>query len=368
MTKHIIDLESLPYDPDELFANPMVEHTQSDIDDFWRCRTRYWFRYMMLLVPREIQMALFVGSAVHEALAILIKPAYKDDPKTALDRALAHVDMLFDDAAMDPTCIGNTKDKLDQGHAQVVAIVKAYPRVHAGADWSVVDEGHIEWHVRSAPGATLQSAIVDRMAGQLDALICAHFDGDKQWLLERKTRSNLAGLDWTGDLSINKQLIWYNLLARRENTPIHGMLYDVMAKPQHRLSGKHWSDAAQRMEDAIYADPDKYMVQAPVWITEDRLLWATTNFERTIREIDSLTPDRMYCNTSACDDYNGCPYKMLCKAGADAANPWGVLNLPEVALYMFEEAHNELNGGSERTAQEHGEKQQAATNEQHRTF
>jgi hypothetical protein len=65
-------------------------------------------------------------------------------------------------------------------------------------------------------------------------------------------------------------------------------------------------------------------------------------FKRQIQTIDELEPRKVFMNDGACSEYSGCPYRVLCEAGADCAYPKDVMELPEVSMFSLKEPHSEL--------------------------
>lgn len=343
-----IDVNDLPYDPSDLF-NPIVEITQSRISDFLTCTQMYVFKQLMLLHPAGLNGPLTIGGAFHDGMEHLLDPELDIDRGDRLSGAVLRVHEAFDNAvdATDEILLGQ-EDKLEVWRAQAVACVQAW---HITNNWRFESDHWVmlraEENYRAKKKATANSPIADRRAGKQDGLLLD--DNEDYMIIEHKTRSRLDTLQLVG-LTLNLQALWYMLLSidrplsakKREELGIvdkypKGFIYNVVQKPQHRLNSKGFDDLVDRMTTAMINDPDKYMLQETVLLTEDVVDRADDNFNRIINAMDNLQPEQVCMNLTACENYNGCPYRALCQAGADASNPEEVLTIPHIDSFRIKE-------------------------------
>lgn len=351
-----ISLDQLPYNVDDLYSNPMIEITQSSAKTFLACKQKYVLRYLMRLNRKGVSPALLVGSAVHKGLETLLDTKSPMPMDKRLPMALRAVDTVFERVTDRADLMALTNDeKLDSCRAQAHSILRAWYIINGSyfEGWSILEA---EMKVRPKETASIASPIEDRMAGMIDGLV-ADPEGEV-WILEHKTRRSLGDLN-VNTLELDFQALWYVILclhvlrrrydeALKENRPlprsIHpvGFLYDAIQKPQHRMNAAGFDDLCQRMTEAMISDPDKYFSMSPIRVYSETVDRAYRNFKRIIADMDSLSAATVTMNTSACDDWGGCPFKALCQNGADAANPRGILSLPQLDMYEIAPQHSEL--------------------------
>lgn len=343
----------IPYDPNRLYDQPLVEITQSSITTFMACPQRFAFRYLMHLRRRGLSIALVVGSAVHKGLEILLDPASSIPMGERLGAVHLAIDQYFDYTleSRSAECIG-IEDKLEHGRAQAHALLDAWWIINGDVltGWRVI---HKELKVRSTAKTHLDP-LFTRMAGMIDGLI--QDPQEQVWILEHKTRRSLTDLN-VNTLELDPQALWYIILCYyvanwdhlSTTGPLHpqGFLYDAMAKPQHRMNANGYQDLRQRMVSAIINDPSKYLHIEPILIEPATVARALDNFKRIIRQMDALSPETVYMNLKACDDYGGCPYKPLCHNRADAAKPAQVLQMPTIEMFDIVPPHEELDDPSQ---------------------
>ena len=323
--------------------HPLVEVTQSSVKCFMACPQRYVFRYLMGIASRGVSIPLLVGSAVHSGLEQLYPVDTSPgplDPTAVQERmawAMAAVRQTFEEYMSSPE-YASIQDQLLKGLAQATAIIESFPRMLDQSGWFTTQTEQV---VRADPLATLDSPLVDRMAGVLDRVVIPNH-AEKQWLVEYKTRASLSGYDWTGNLDLDMQVLWYSLLGTATGLDMEGFFYVVMGKPAHRLSAKGWEELRDRMMAAIANDPEKYFACIPLHINYDAVEIMRQNVKMTVARMDALRAGQVEMHTERCTDYAGCPYKALCAAGANANRPDEVMNLPQLGLYQTVRPHSEL--------------------------
>lgn len=348
-----IALPQLPYDPSPAAfydgSNHLVELTQSSVSTFLRCPQRFVLHYMMRLRHRSISIPLLIGSAVHAGLEIFLDPANKPDlnKPSLMKKALDACDAHFVKLESRPDLTLGKEDKINHARATANACLQAWYIVHADtiSTWDIL---HSEWNIRAPKGTTLSSELIHRMAGKLDGMIRTA-DGQRR-LVEHKTRSNLYSLDTTS-LELDFQtsyylLLWYSAIRMQtfaDSTEPTGFIYDAIQKPQHRLSQAGWRDLCERMISAMVEDPDKYFLMHSTDISQRSLETMWNSLVKIVARMDNLSPDTVYRNQTACNDFGGCPYRNLCFEGADVSNPESIFSNPGiVGLEVASDMHPEL--------------------------
>ncbi len=343
-----ISLDQLPYNPETVYDQPLIEVTQSSLQTFLACPQKFAFRYLLLLRPKGVSIPLLVGTAVHAGLEVLLNPEDKRPGSERVDDALKAVEHPFKYYEEHPELTVGKEDKIEHGRAQAHACVEAWWVINGDdlKDWKIIKT---EMNVRAQPSATITSPLQDRMAGKLDGLL--QDTHSTNWLLEHKTRSRMDNLDVLG-LELDHQALWYICMSvikskRDGSIPVpDGFLYDAIQKPMHRMTHRGWEDLKNRMFEAMIADPQKYFHLAPIKVEADTLTRAFDNFKRIVEQMDGLTAENVYMNLTSCDDYGGCPYRRLCYNRANAANPKAVLTMPGIDMYEIAQPHEELKDGN----------------------
>lgn len=335
-------MREVPYDPTKVFQNPLVELTQSSVGTFLTCRQKYVFRYLMQLKPIGLNVPFLVGGAVHSALDIVLSP--KNCTHTVEERLMWAEKAIEDkfEKALAEHLIPDTT-KFNQGRAQAHAVLRTWVSYYIDSlPFTVLST---EEKVRSR-ASSINSPLVDRMAGQLDGHVVSKDDPDEHGVLEHKTKYALGNYDWVAMLPVDMQVMWYVKLALdRWHVSISRLYYNVMAKPQHRTG--EYKELAKKMFDAMCADTAKYFFFDDPLISMEDVERAYENWGRTVDMMDNLCPKTVTMNNKACTYYNGCAYCSLCTRGADAAYPERVLEIPEIELYSFAPPHEELDGDEE---------------------
>lgn len=352
----------MPYEPAYLFEAPMVEVTQSSISAYNDCEQKYVFRYLMRLVPAGVSIPLIVGATVHDCFEYLLSPvSEKDTESTKYEKTQKMIDGKFDSVINDPASMMyiNT-NQMEHARCQAKAVVAAWNIVNC--DWrerfSVI---RTEMSVRADPKAKAGDPLTKRAAGKIDGLVVTK-DTEQLYVLEHKTRSTMKDFNFVDGLDLDQQVLFYAMLYQvwLERQPISimdmsskkkrktsdlqlpsGFYYDAIMKPMHR-TGDTSDEVIRRMVNAMIEDPAKYFVFIPVDVSQEIVEWAWENFKKTVHKMDNLKVGNVTRNLRACSMYGGCPYQMLCKAGADANDPVAVLKMPEAQLYQIGSLHNEL--------------------------
>ncbi len=341
-----ITLETLPDNPWD-GTHHIVEVTQSSVDTFLRCPTKYFFRYMLRLRNRGLSIPLLIGKAVHNGLELLISPEYPRDQSIFL--AMQAMDKVFDDVEEQSDLFATINpDKVEHARAVAHALLRSWWTFYGDEveDWTLLAS---EFKVRPKEGVTRDSPLLERMGGMLDGLM-QNLAG--VWVVEHKTRSTLSDLNTLG-LDLNFQCLWYLILCRHivesmseVPEPPKGFLFNAMMKPRHKLkdsADNPLQELIDRMMEAINKDPDKYFSMTTVLIPEAVTEHALRSFENMVARMDNLTADTCYQDYRSCDDFGGCPYRGLCKNGITPKSSMEeIADSPYVREFEIRALHEEL--------------------------
>lgn len=344
----------LPYslDPDEFFKQQrLVEVTQSSLRLFMECEQKFVFQYMYRIRRRRLKVYLVIGHAVHAAFEVLLAPTI-DGKEVPLDDRLPYcqhaIDRIFDKVQDGSDLMGTVGvDDLEVGRAQSYAIMTGWFN-HFIEEMRGWDLQETEFKVRVREGVTLESPLLDRMAGMIDGIVLDKKDNEN-WILEHKTRGSLYNLNLLG-LDLDFQALFYLILTRKvlqsrniQIKPPVGFLYNAMQKPQHRMNKHGFPDLVARMTDAVTANPEKYFSFSPLRIPDSAVETALENLHRIVKKLDAMERDTIVMNTTACDNYGGCEFRSLCQAGARAGDgPEALFNLAQTGMFDITPLHPEL--------------------------
>lgn len=320
----------------------LIEQTQSSTKCFQDCKQKYVFRYVLGLQPSGANINLITGEAIHRGLESLISFP-NNDPQTNLVNMRQKVSDYLDTLENNPFML-EQMDKLTVAKAQVFSLLEAWPAYYANffEEWEVIDT---EVTIRAVEGANLKSHRPHRMAGKIDAIVKRKCDSTI-WIMENKSKRYLTGFNWSGNLELDHQVMWYALIGIRTGHPISGCLYNAIGKPQHRLSKTGYADLKFRMSNAIAAEPEKYFAMVPIDIDNYKLHRMEMHFSAIMDNVDAMHDTNKHLrptmSTGRCGDFGGCPYAPLCQAGADVNYPAAVMEMPEVNLFEICKPHGEL--------------------------
>lgn len=342
---------------EDLWTNPakyeLTEATQSSMGTFMACQQKFIFTYWMRLQGKGESMALRVGEAFHKGLEVLLNP----DDETPIDDRMPEVrkviDEVFDKLSersdlLDSGALSN----LDTHRATAHACVEAWFIIHCDLvrdEWEIIASEQVFRSTRNPtiPNSTaLSQRLEDNMAGKIDNLV--RYQGE-DWLAEHKALSflTLRIID-INNLELNMQAMYYLLatlvLKQFEKFHLKGFLYNIVLKPQHKMTSAGFENLKQRMIHAMVSDPDKYFIMQPIEVDVETIKRHYRNFKRIYSDMRSITVDSVYMNTNSCNDYGGCPFRTLCMNGADASKPAEVMLMPQIENFTVRggDIHQEL--------------------------
>lgn len=284
--------------------------THSAISMFRQCPRRYQHRYMDKVVPMHWQdsPALRFGTAFHEWLEAWYKGTVADYKKPLLDA---------DD------------------EARLLGACAAYATRYPQEAWRTVyvEQGFETVVINPETGA---HSPLYWLKGKVDLVV--EYEGEP-WIVEHKT-STTTGVNDLDRVGIDAQVLTYaDCIGRAIDTPIAGVIYNVVKRCQLRLKQKETPAEFVKRVAEWYQQPDAMLRERqridPAMITENR-----RNIWSTVQQMNMMRRDRFYAQnagvtTGACAKWGReCEYAPLCKT----------MGRPDIkATYKFQEPHGELN-------------------------
>lgn len=321
--------------------------TYSALSTFRNCRRRFWWRYVVEIVPiNRGDPALRFGTIIHDALETHHSGG---DPIPLIESRFSALPAEY------------RGDRL-----LAIAMMQAYLRIYAVENFKVLElERPFETEIiNPATGAASRSFV---MAGKMDALLGK--DGGT-WLGEHKTAARIdqAYLErlWM-DFQIHLYSAYEEQITGRR---VDGVLYNVLTKAKLKqaegeteeafkvrhaelcASNKSGKSTAKRQmpesdEDFAKRLAEKY--REPGMFHREPLILSRDRVKSVLAEVWELTQALLiahrggitsfYQNTGDCWKYNKpCPYWALCLSE----------NSPNVQanLYEHKPAHEELNAST----------------------
>lgn len=331
--------------------------TYSAMSKFLSCPKKYKFRYVLGLVSRDEDPALWFGSAIHECLESHYHGA-------ALIDIVAMLDARYPDRD------NNADQRRDWQYTR--AIMRNY-----------VKRFEVEPFVPSSP-VPFDEPIIERafsfpladgvtLSGKVDGLVEVFNPVETWWgnltpgyyLLEHKTSSNPSELYWATKWADQQIALYSWVIEQVYGVKLNGVIYNVISKPKIRQTeGETFEEYNARYQEAIAKSKsgktsikqkqaesyDEFNTRLDAWYQEpDRFQRRVINFEQSIIDEVVLTvkqaaediarADRTgYCRrSSGCMEYGKlCEYMPICKPG----NPDKYM-----ALYEKKKIHCELEEG-----------------------
>ncbi len=327
---------------DLMTAHMPHRHTNSAVATFSTCEQKWYLRYVIGLVKRRIAAPLIVGTLYHAGLehAMKLRKGLLSDPLTEnelpdTELIVNQLDLLFEKmideiSEKSDMVSANDVDKLEYCRVQALAMVEAWCVLNMDRFLKLrIIDVETEFRIKPFEGYYYghDYAFWSQWGGKLDAVV--ENPAGKLFVVEHKSRSRMDTFNSDGlalDQQSNFYMSAYSLLIGKK---IDGTLYDVMMKPQHKMSAKGSTDLRLRMRDAILAAPEKYSVFTEIIADQEAVKNNLDNMYRWIERMKATKPYTVTRNTSMCDQYGGCAYRQLCQSGAAAEA------LPSIAMNNY---------------------------------
>jgi hypothetical protein len=231
-----------------LLANPTIRRlplnvlTHSSEAAFKSCRRRFFYRYVVGLVPSHETTALRLGTAYHAGLEEL-------KHGRAVDEAIAVVRGLYADAVCPPW---STYDEMRVEEETAIALVRGFA-------WRYANDGVLEY---VAVERKFDLAIVHPLTGRVDPTYrnqgkidgIAKLPDGRLAIVEHKTtgESIEPDSDYWLQLGMDSQISRYYLAARAMGFDVSTIVYDVVHKPQIKPKNVTKADQAISTANASY--------------------------------------------------------------------------------------------------------------------
>lgn len=296
--------------------------THSSMSTYRDCRRKYYFRYILGLVPSQEKASLRLGSAFHKGVELYYQG--KD-----LQACIYGAGQLFQDA--DTT--GWTEsdyEEMDKQAAILEGMLRGYAlRLNDREEFQEVipEREFLNPIINPATGASTPRF---QHAGKADGL----FKRDGQWWLREFKTASSIDKGYVDRLKLDTQITSYmEALQADMGITIAGIIYTVVKKPSIKQTQKE--TPAQYCERVIadYQDRlDFYFWQEQFYRNQNDLVeWQYERWDIQKDIAESMRTERWYRNTSSCGQYGGCAYMPLCCQGEQM-----------IHLYKQEPPHREL--------------------------
>ena len=201
--------------------------TSSRVSKYRRCKRQHHYRYDLRFVP--VGVAAYVlrfGTLMHAGLETWWLCAKANLPR---DQWLPRAQLAIAEAAME-----GELDEFEVARAQEV-MLGYHCRWLPEMDHLVCLEVEVEFCMALINPDTGRSSRLFRLAGKIDVIVLDTRDGRVR-LMEHKTSTMdiSAGSDYWKRLRLDGQVSMYFDGGKSLGHEIHGCIYDVMARPQHR--------------------------------------------------------------------------------------------------------------------------------------
>lgn len=305
-------------------------HTYSSTSMYLTCERKWLLRYVLGLTPRRMSKPLIVGTLFHKSMELVLnwyRGAYRtiggaegaqsiDSTDDLILELVTLSDSWADEIAESSDMLGpDAAEMIEYCRVQALAMSIAWVKHHLGQNgaltkWEVVAvEMEVEMPFRPH----------HKFGGKVDAVL-RHRVSKKLYIMEHKTRSKSRPIDF-GTLTLDPQANWYmEAVEAKIGEQVHGFVYDVTMKPQHRMNAKGSDDLQSRMETAMLDDPDKYFIFADMIADRGDRRRNLKNMLRVAGRMIDTVPTHTVCNTSQCDQFGGCSYRGACQTGLDSEN------------------------------------------------
>ena len=273
------------------------------------CPMKEHLQYEERLRPLGIQWALSIGTAWHAGLEAYGQGA---DEETAVQNGLETLEWI---ESTDP----ETQYKLELEKCRVEVMIRQAIRRFKPRNMFAVE---MEFDVPILNPMTGKKSRSFSLGGKADG-VC-EIDGEL-WLLENKT-TGLSLDQYREGYGLSNQLSLYlYAVSRALGKPLAGAIMRTIVKTRtepKKSKGEiveTWDEYKQRLMELYDAEPERF-------VSEDHVYRSSEELKQFEAELWSETQERLWQqksgvirrNTSACNNYGGCPFKAICLNVPDA--------------------------------------------------
>ena len=284
------------------------------IQDKMTCSRLYFWKWVMNLVPKKLNIAFWFGSVMHKGNEF-VPLISKLEGKALLDKIYTAMDKESKKASKGYTILPNVKDEMalmiKMGRLMIATYIEIYGKELKSFDLTYL-EVPFQKKLKNCP--VLFEGTVDALGRKKKA----------NWLKEIKTAARITA-EYFARLKFDKQINGYAIGAK-EITGAYpaGCDYVVFRKPSIRVKqNESVPQYLKRLKIDLHKRADWYYLKEELrfgkqaieavlndieWETFD--LWSKYNF---LTQKQLLNPYNWARNAGACFNFGVCPYFLLCR-------------------------------------------------------
>lgn len=309
--------------------------TASSIKLFRQCPRKFYWKYLMRLVPKVGSAALSVGTAFHECLG-----RWYRSRKSSMEKITSQaVKSLIEDMKKNSAYFD------EEDAAKMEAQVNTFEGMLGGYAKIYEGDRHV-WDFDRDIGIERQFLIDFGpffYAGSIDGV----FKEKKRfWGLEHKTAS-LITPEYIQRLALDTQIQGYQLaLCMLIPDNVSGVVYNVTQKSKlRRKSNEPLSTFRDRVIADYTSQPGKYFYRERIQFTKPQLAEFCLNLMSTHLQFVNICqssfaqlPNVWYTNDSHCNAYfKMCEYHDLCTRGLDKGTSIGLTQIDSIHRELSDE-------------------------------
>jgi hypothetical protein len=320
-----------PFDGEVIIPEKMI-WTASSVKLFRQCPRKFFWKYLMRLVPRVGSPALAVGTKFHECLGKWYKSKKSSMAKITTMAMKELTEVMRTSAAL-----FDEEDavKMEMQVNTFEGMLNGYAKIYEGDRevWDFDRDIGIERQFLIDMGPFFY-------AGSIDGVFR---EKKTNWGLEHKTAS-LITPEYIQRLALDTQIQGYQLaLSMLTEEPVSGIVYNVTQKSKlRRKSNEPLAEFRDRVIADYTSQPSKYFYRERIQFTRSQLAEFCLNLLLTHAQFTEFCntsfvtkPNAWYTNDSHCNAYfKMCEYHDLCTRGLDKGTSLG--------LTQIESMHREL--------------------------
>lgn len=289
----------------------MITISASKLNTYSLCPRRFYWEYVLRIVPKVVQYPLVVGTIVHKGLEEWFQSGDDARVEAVVNTELQEIRSKY------PISQEEFDAKLAYIEGMLYGFIEANGKMMGS--WEIVANEH-EFAVPLPINSKGDTVMI---TGRIDQIIKT----DRCWIHEIKTRSSIDPREFDlFTLGYQPRLYnWYTSVAPQpEFKDVQGVMLSIIRKPAIRRrvkSGESHQEFTQRVREEFKTKPNEYFVTLPLRIGphleesfQRELVTLVKDIHRKLRKksdplgVWTMSP----CN---CDVYGGCPYLTLCQYG-----------------------------------------------------
>jgi len=309
--------------------------TQSSMKLFRRCKRKFYWRYVLGIIPRTTTAALWMGTAFHKCVGEWITSR-----KSMASIAAAHIESM--EKNLTDTMAFYDQDELDKMQSALMifrGMCMGYAAHHA-ADRK-------QWLVKKSlleKEFCIPFDDFDFM-GSIDQIVTERSSGDRV-MVERKSASVITE-SYIDRLALDTQVRAYLFAAWKSGLPCKYVIYDVTKKTKkRRKTNENQEEFDQRIAETYMEDSSHFYRSKLRFNRQDlnafqyELLQVHREFIHVLENAhDPADPREWGIDDQECNAYfKICTYQNLCLRGCDRGAAT-FFDQPETPYVELEQAH-----------------------------